>query len=119
MRNGKRAPSRGPGFDPDVPVAGFYRIKLRKGAADSALAIWYGPTPDPDGYGALERPLAWQAMLNGAPVDVFDYWPACATDPITRDEHNRIVTRNRTMDAKSPFYDPKRKVDLNSAPPPF
>src|SRR5437899_2372999 len=113
-RTGERQPSRGPGFDPDLPVSGFYRVKLRKGAADSALAIWNGPAPDPDGSGALERPLAWQAMLNGTLCDVWSWWPACAADPISREEHDRITERNRTMDAQSPFYDPKKRIDLNS-----
>jgi hypothetical protein len=119
MRLGERQPSRGPGFDPDLPVSGFYRVKLRKGAVDSALAIWHGPTADPDGGDIMERPWAWQARLNGTPCDVFAYWPACARDPISREEHDRITDRNRTMEEKSPFYDPKKRLDINSAPPPF
>jgi hypothetical protein len=120
MRHGKRAPSRGPSFDPDEPVAGFYRLKLRKGATDSALRIWHGFPMDPEtGAEMHERPMVWQATLNGGPCDYLQFWPACARDPISEAEHNRLVERNKTMEPESPFYDPLRKVDINSAPPPF
>lgn len=119
MRTGKRAPPRGPGFDPDLPVQGFYRVKLRKGAHDSALAIWLGPPRDEDGAEMFERPFAWQATINGTPCDYHDFWPACARDPITRDEHDRLVERNRTMEPESPFYDPKKPLNIGTAPTPF
>jgi hypothetical protein len=118
-RLGTPLPARGPAFDPDVPQVGCYRVHLRKGATASALRIWLGRPRDPDtGEEMLERPFSWQAELNGQSVDVLTYWPACAREPISREEHDRIVERNRTMDETSPFYDPRRRVDLSTAPPP-
>jgi hypothetical protein len=118
-RHGERAPSRGPAFDSEAPVVGCFRVVLRKGAPASAIRIWLGHPIDPDtGEEMTERGYRWQAELNGAPVDLYNYWPACAREPISRHEHDRIVERNRTMDADSPFYDARKPVDLRSAPPP-
>jgi hypothetical protein len=118
-RTGKPAPPRGPAFDPDIPAEGFYRVRLAKGAHDSVLAIWFGPPTDPLDGSELDRPFVWQAKVNGTPCDVYSYWPACARDPIPKEEHDRIMERNRTMNAASPFYDPIRKLNLGTAPPPF
>jgi hypothetical protein len=119
-RLGIARPPRGPAFDPDLPVAGFYRVRLRRGASDSVIRIWLGPPKDPEtGEEMADRGFAWQAELNGQAVDVFDYWPGCARERISREEHDRIVERNRTMNEASPFYDPKKPIDIWSAPPPF
>ena len=119
-RLGARAPSRGPALDPEAPEPGCYRVRLRRDAPDSALRIWLGPSLDPlTGEEMLERPLHWQCALNGQRVPVEDYWPGCARDRISREEHDRIVSRNATLDEASPFYDPKRSIDLWTAPPPW
>lgn len=119
-RRGVARPSnRGPALDPDVPVPGCFRIKLRRDAPWSAIRIWLGPPRDPEtGEEMSERGYRWQAELNGAPVDLYDHWPGCAREPISREEHDRIVGRNRTMDEDSPFYDPRKPIDLFTAPPP-
>jgi hypothetical protein len=110
----------GPLHDPDVPTPGFYRIRLRKGAPHSAVRIWLGSSIDPaTGIESEERPLLWQSTINGERVPLERVWPGCASDPIDREEHDRIVRRNATLDEDSPFYDPRRPVDLASAPPPF
>jgi hypothetical protein len=110
----------GPAFDPDVPVAGCYRMKLRKGAPASAVRIWLGHSIDPEtGSESEERPLHWQASINGQRVPLDRVWPGVAREQISRDEHDRIVERNATLDEESPFYDPRQPVDLASAPPPF
>jgi hypothetical protein len=63
--------------------------------------------------------LLWQAELNGCErVDLWNYWPGCARRSISREEYDRIAKRNATMDEESPFYDPRRPVDLFTAPPP-
>lgn len=113
-----RAP-RGPSFEPDLPVEGCYRVRLRCGAADSVIRIWLGPPANPEtGEPMTERSPAWQAELNGQAVDVFAYWPGCARDPVSREEHDRLVARNATLNDASPFYDPKRPIDLFNADPP-
>lgn len=107
---------RGASHDPERPTPGFYRIALRSGAPASAIRIWLGR---PDGEEPTERPLLWQATLNGAAVDVFQYWPACAREPISQEEHDRIAQRNATQDPDSPFYDVRRPVDRLTAQLPF
>lgn len=120
-RRGILRPSyRGPGLDPDTPVAGCYRVRLRPGAPDSALRIWLGFPVDPEsGEEMTERGYRWQASLNGAPVDILNWWPACAREPISEAEHDRICERNATLDPDSPFYDAGKPIDLGRAPPPF
>jgi hypothetical protein len=119
-RLGTPRPPRGPALDPDVPVPGCFRIRLRRGAPWSAVRIWLGLPVDPlTGEEMSERGYRWQATLNGAPADIHDLWPGCAREPISREEHDRIVELNRTPDEESPFYDPARRIDLASAPPPF
>lgn len=119
IRSGIARPRAAVAFDADVPVPGCFRLHLRRGAPASALRIWLGHSHDPEtGEEMLERPFHWQAELNGQRVDLLDYWPGVARDPISRDEHDHIVRRNRTMDDLSPFYDPRKPIDLRSAPPP-
>lgn len=121
MRRGVPRPSnRGPALDPDVPEPGCYRIRLRRDAPFSAVRIWLGPPVDPaTGEEMSERGFRWQATLNGAPTDLYDLWPGCARERISREEHDRLVERNATMDEESPWFDPTRRIDLRSAPPPF
>lgn len=120
MRLGERAPSRGPGFDPDIPAPGFYRVRLRRGAPDSAVRIWLGPSIDPaTGQESQERGWFWQCTLNGQRVPLVHCWPGCAREPISQEQHDNIVSRNATMDEDSPFYDPTRPIDLGRVPPPF
>lgn len=119
-RRGERAPSRGPGFDPDVPSPGCYRVRLRPGAPFSAVRIWLGHGIDPaTGEEMLERPFHWQCTVNRQRVPLERWWPGCAREPISRDEHDRIAERNATMDEESPFYDPMKPIDLRSVPAPF
>lgn len=121
MRLGDPLPPRGPAFDPDQPQPGCYRVRLRKGAPDSAIRIWLGYGLDEaTGEESRDRPIFWQCELNGAErVALERFWPGCALEPIRREEHDRICERNRTLDPESPFYDPRRPVDLGRAPPPF
>jgi hypothetical protein len=120
MRTGERRPAPTHFFDPEVPQPGCYRVNLRKGAHDSAVRIWLGhPVDEATGEEMLERPFMWQCTINGQREPLERFWPGCARDPITREEHDRLVERNRTMDEASPFYDPIRPINLGSAPPPF
>lgn len=120
MRHGIRQPAATATFDADVPVEGFYRIKLTKGAPDSAVRIWLGAGVDPETEREVEeRPLMWQASINGQRVPLERVWPGCARDPISAEEHDRLKARNDTLDEESPFYDARQPVDLSTAPPPF
>lgn len=120
MRLGTPHPRQGLAVDPDVPFPGCFKVTLRRGAPASAVRIWLGRPIDPEtGEEMEERGFRWQAMLNGVAHDLYALWPQCARTPISREEHDRIVERNRTMDPESPFYDARRPVDRLTAPMPF
>lgn len=119
-RHGPRAPSRGPAHDAEMPTPGCYRVRLRSGAPFSVVRIWLGHSADPaTGEEMTERPFHWQCTVNGGRVPLDQCWPGCAREPISREEHDRIVERNATMDDESPFFDPRRPIDLRTAPAPF
>ncbi len=116
-----RAPLRTiPTVDPEVPMTGCYRIRLRKGGPPVALRIWLGPSIDPaTGEEVQERGFRWQCTVNGERKPFQDYWPGCARDPITQAEHDRILAESATMDPASAFYDPRRPIDMLAARLPF
>lgn len=119
-RRGAPRPSRGPAHDTEVPTPGCYKVVLRRGAPASAVRIWLGHGVDPaTGEEMRERPFHWQCELNGQRVPLEDCWPGCARSPIDREEYDRLVARNATMDDESPFFDPRRPIDRMSAAPPF
>lgn len=94
-------------------------MRLRKGAPDSAVRIWLGHGLDPDtGEEMTERGFNWQCVVNGVRTDFHSVWPGCAREPISREEHDRLLERNSTLDEDSAFYDPRKPIDLFTAPPP-
>lgn len=121
LRTGKPAPPRGASYDSEVPVAGCYRIRLRRGGPPVALRIWLGASVDPaTGDEVEERSSAWQCSINGMKrVPVEDYWPSCAREPISQAEHDRIAAASRTMNPDDPFYDVRKPVNRLTAALPF
>jgi len=111
------------GFDPDVPEAGFYRMRLRQGAMFSAVCIWLGAPVDPaTGEEVPERGERWQASMNNEPVPIDHVWPRCAKHPITKAEHDYMLSRQawgRDVDPDGPDANPQRPVDLMRAPIPI
>lgn len=119
-RRGVNSRRAGPTFDPDLPVAGHYRIKLVRDGPPVALAIWFGAPLDPVTLDPLDRAPAWFAQVNGGPPQPASwYWPECARQPISQAEHDRIVNRSATLDPTSPWYDPLRPIDRLKTPVPF
>ena len=117
----KRAPARparpGPSYDPDLPVAGCYEIKLVKGGPPVALRIWYGPPLDPETRLEMDRAPRWNAMLNGVQVVAVErFWPECARQPISAARHDFITLESITQDPASPFYDPLKPIDRLAVP---
>lgn len=111
---------RGRAFDPDIPEAGCYRIKQGKETVPSVVRIWLGPPVDPaTGEEVPERGERWQAAINGEAVPLDRVWPGCARSPISQAEHDRLLAELLTMDPESPFYDPRKSVDLLTAQLPF
>jgi len=121
QRRGKPSRKAGAAYSPELPVAGFYRIRLKQGGPFVALQIWLGPVLDPDTGEEMEgRGFRWQARLNGHElVPLGDFWPARVRDRITQEEHQKLCALSATMDDAHPFFDPLRKADRLKSPMPF
>jgi hypothetical protein len=112
---------RSAGFDPDLPIAGLYRMRLRSGAVMVGVRIWHGPPLDPDTGEELDRSHRWQATANGRPIDLERVWPKCAADPIDQREHDFLTTSQAWGEdnaPESPQANPHKRVDLLTAPIP-
>ena len=112
------------GFDPNVPVAGFYRFRRRKAAIFAPLRIWYGPPHDPVTGEEMDRSWRWQAELAGELIDVEYVWPACARNPIDRETYDRMNRRREWAEEAAPdsaYADTRRAYDplSRSTPLPF
>lgn len=110
------------GFDPDTPVAGYYRTRLRSGAIRVGVRIWHGPPLDPVTGEELDRSHRWQAQVNGDYVELDRVWPKCADDPIDAAEYHYLGTvqalaQQRAPD--SPYANPTRRINPLTAPTPF
>lgn len=107
---------------PDVPVAGYYRMRLRKGGMHVAVRIWYGPPLDPETGEEMDRSWRFQAEINGRYDEIDRVWPTCAGDPIDEAEARYLIERQRWGEANapdSPQANPHRKVNLLTAPIPL
>jgi len=110
------------GIDPDTPVAGFYKMKLRSGAMHVGVKIWFGPPLDPIDGTELDRSHRWQAEVNGRPFDLLRAWPSCAKEPSNEGEYRYLTSLQAWGEEHapdSPQANPTRRVDLLTAPLPF
>lgn len=119
----RRAPTRTfEGFDPDTPVAGLYKMRLRTGGVMVGIRIWYGPPHDPVTGEEMDRGWRWQAHANRELIDMERVWPKCADAPITDDDYNHLSGLQSWAKENAPktaFADPTRKIDPLSASLPF
>lgn len=108
------------GLDPDVPIAGWYRFRLRSGGAAVGVRLLYGPPLDPDTGAEMDRSWRWMCFVNGVYADDFArYWPACGKDPITQAEHDHLAKVQQWAVAHAPgsgLDDPRRKLDSLTTP---
>lgn len=114
--------TRATGFNPDEPVEGYYRMRLRFGGVQVGIRIWYGPPLDPVTGEEMDRGWRWQATANGHPADLERVWPRCAGDPVDQAEHDYLVSLQRWGEQHAPesaIADPTQRVDLNRAPLPI
>ncbi|KQX18382.1 MULTISPECIES: hypothetical protein [unclassified Sphingomonas] len=115
------------GFDPDMPIAGYYRMRLRSGAVWVAIRVWFGPplnhehADDPTTARVLDRSHRWQATANGEIIPLDRVWPQCADDPIDKAEARRLVELQRwgAAEGHDVVADPTRRADPNHTPIPF
>jgi hypothetical protein len=78
------------GFDPDTPIAGFYRFRMRSGGALCGVRIWHGAPLDPVTGEELDRSHRWQAQVNDDPVLLERVWPKCAADAVDEAEYQYL-----------------------------
>lgn len=110
------------GFDPSVPIAGYYRMRMRSGGVRGVVKIWFGPPHDPVTGEELDRSWRWQACYNGEMIDVERAWPGCAGDPTTEQHYQRAIARQAWAQEHAPgsaYANPRSKLDLLSSPLPF
>lgn len=110
------------GFDPDTPIAGFYRFRMRSGAAFCGVRIWYGAPLDPVTGEELDRSLRWQAVVNEEYIDLDRVWPKCAADPVNEAEYQYLCTVQawaKQNAPDSPQANLNRRIDPLTAPLPF
>lgn len=102
------------GFDPDVPVAGYYRRRMVSGGIYVGVRIWHGAPLDPVTGEEMDRSHRWQAQVNGQPIDIERVWPSCARDPIDEREYHYLCSLQRWGADHAPdsaIADPTRRVD--------
>lgn len=107
------------GVSVDMPVAGYYRMRLRSGGVPVGIKIWHGPPNDPLTGEVLDRSWRWQALCNEEPIDFERVWPVCAGEQITKREYNLMVQRQawaRENAPNSTLADPRRKTDHLKSP---
>lgn len=110
------------GFDPDQPIAGFYRMRLRSGGVMVGIRIWFGQPKDPVTGEIMDRSLRWQAEANGGAIDLDRVWPRCAGDPVTEAEHDYLMKLQAWGEAHAPAgpqANPDKPVDFLTAPLPL
>ena len=117
-----RSDFRAVGFDPDLPIAGHYRFRMRSGAAFCGVRIWHGAPLDPVTGEELDRSPRWQAMVNDEPVALERVWPKCAADPIDAAEYQYLCDVQawaKVNAPNSPQANLMRKINPLTAPTPF
>lgn len=110
------------GFDPDHPVAGYYRMRLRSGGIQVGVRIWHGAPLDPVTGEELDRSHRWQAVANEAPIDLTRVWPKCAASPVDAAEYEYLASVQswaKQHAPNSPQANPHRKINPLTAPTPF
>lgn len=108
-----------PGFNPDIPIAGFYKMRLRSGAVFVGIRIWFGPPLDPVTREELDRSLRWQALANDRDIDLSRVWPKCADMPIDAGEYAYLTSLEqwgREHAPNSPQANPNQPINLLTAP---
>lgn len=123
QRYADRANAAGPvGFDADKPIEGYYRMRLRSGAAYCGVRIWHGAPLDPLTGEEMDRGHRWQALVNGSLFDLARVWPKCAADPVDEAEYRYLCEVHswaREHAPDSPQANPMRRIDPLTAPTPF
>jgi hypothetical protein len=106
----------------DIPIAGFYQTRLIKGGPWVAVRIWWGFPSELTPEETVDRLPAWNAERDGKPVGILEVWPHVSGRPIPESEYKFLLARAAHASRylpDSPFAQPRRRVDMNKAPPPI
>ncbi|WP_374139447.1 hypothetical protein [Sphingomonas sp.] len=107
-----------PGFNPDIPVAGHYRTRLRSGGVAVAIRIWFGPPIEPWTGEEMDRAPRWNATANGEWIEVSEVWPRCADEPISAAEAEHLTSLQRwgAEHGHAALANPRKRLDPLSTP---
>jgi hypothetical protein len=118
----QRSDTRADGFDPDSPIEGYYRMRLKMGGAFVGVRVWHGAPLDPETGEEMDRSWRWQALVNDGPVLLERVWPKCAADPVSQSEYEYLCTVHQWAKQhapNSPQANPMQRINPLTAPTPF
>ena len=115
----------------DGLVEGHY-LHPRRGHVSLPVRVWFGPAPDLEGEGDLDRGWRWQIAVAGEilgderagePMAEFgDVWPRCLSHRVAAPEtayRQARIEHARQFDFNDPFGHPRGRIDMLTAPPGF
>lgn len=114
----RRSSTATAGHDPDQPVAGFYRMRLRSGGITVGVRLWFGAPREPWTGDEMDRAPRWNASINGEWAEVADVWPRCAGEPIDEAEHDHLAGLQRwgRENDVPAIADPRQRLDPLTSP---
>jgi hypothetical protein len=108
----------------------FYRLRLVRGAAYSAVKVWYGYPIDPDTDETLtERPAMWRCEINGLPdsidavmveMDGDTGRPVIKGDLVSEIDYRLVMERVQWATTHAPNHPDasvRKPLDMNLLPP--
>ena len=106
------------GINPDVPIEGYYRHRIRTGGVAVGVRIWWGPPIEPWTGEEMDRAPRWNATVNGKWIDVERVWPACSHTPIDQAAHDYLISLQAwgAEHGHEALADPRKKLDALSTP---
>jgi len=107
------------GHNTEIPVSGFYRMRLRSGGAYVGVKVWFGAPLDPVTGEEMDRSHRFQALINGTYAEMDSVWPKCAGDPITEAEYQHLCATQQWAQQHAPdsaLAQPTRRFDPNTSP---
>jgi hypothetical protein len=108
-------------LQPDVPVAGWYQMRLVRGGPLVPVRIWHG-LPIVDGE-EQDRSPRWCVEVDGETtrrgelLDITQVWPWCAREPISEADYRFMVAHSRWAKTQPhhPKATPRRPIDKRGA----
>lgn len=103
------------------PTAGFYKMRMLRGAPFSGVRVWFGAPLDPATGDELDRSPCWNAQCNGTWIDIDRVWPSCMNESCSEAEYRYLAATHEhalATDAYHPMATPRKRVDWSTATPP-